>query len=77
MGEFFDTLIFGLIAFTGILGIKDMVIYLLVGWLFKTGVEVVCLPITYRVIAYLKKAEGMDAYDKKTKFTPLAISVES
>jgi uncharacterized integral membrane protein (TIGR00697 family) len=76
VGEFFDTLIFGLIAFGGILHFHDMVVYLLIGWGFKTGVEVVMLPVTYRVIAFLKHREGVDAYDKKTVFTPLALSVD-
>ena len=33
------------------------------------------LPITYRVVAALKRREGVDAYDKKTNFTPLSIDV--
>ena len=73
VGEFFDTVVFALVAFGGILGFQDMIIFILVGWLFKTGVEIVLLPLTYRVIAYFKKAEGVDAFDKKTDFNPLRI----
>ena len=76
VGELFDTTIFAFIAFGGIIMGWDMVIYILVGWLFKTGVEVVLLPVTYPVIAWLKKREGIDAYDKKTNFTPLSISLD-
>ncbi len=76
VGELFDTTIFAFIAFGAVLHGWDMVGYIAVGWLFKTGVEVVLLPVTYRVIAALKKAEGMDAYDKKTNFSPLRIGVE-
>lgn len=75
VGEFFDTVVFGLVAFGGILGLKDMVVFILVGWLFKTGVEVVMLPVTYRVVAHLKRVEHSDAYDKKTNFTPLQFEV--
>ncbi len=75
VGEFFDTVVFALIAFGGILGFQDMIIFILVGWLFKTGVEIVLLPVTYRVIAYFKKAEGIDTFDKKTDFNPLRIDV--
>lgn len=71
VGEFFDTVVFALVAFSGILGFSDMVIFILIGWLFKTGVEIVLLPLTYRVIAFVKKAEGVDTYDKKTDFNPL------
>jgi queuosine precursor transporter len=73
VGELFDTIVFALIAFGGILGFTDMVIFILVGWLFKTSVEVVLLPLTYRVIAYFKKAEGIDTYDKETDFNPLRV----
>lgn len=76
VGEFFDTLIFTTVAFAGILTAPDFVKFVLIGWLFKTGVEVVLLPVTYRVIATLKKREGVDAYDKKTNFTPFKLSVE-
>lgn len=76
VGEFFDTLIFGLIAFGGILGAKDMVIYLLVGWGFKTGVEIVMLPVTYRVVGFLKRREHRDYYDRTTNFTPFGIDTE-
>lgn len=76
VGELFDTTIFALIAFGGILVGWDMVIFILVGWLFKTGVEVILLPVTYPVIAWLKKREHVDAYDKKTDFTPLSISLD-
>lgn len=71
IGQLLDTVVFGIVAFAGILGFTDLVIFILVGWLFKTIVEVVMLPLTYRVVAALKRREGVDAYDKKTDFTPL------
>jgi len=76
VGEFFDTIIFCLIAFGGLISSNDMVSYILVGWLFKTGVEVVMLPVTYRVIAHLKRRENADYYDRKTNFTPFALDVK-
>jgi len=75
VSEFFDTVIFAFIAFGGILQGRNMAIYILIGWWFKTGVEVVMLPVTYRVIAFLKRKEGVDIYDKKTDFTPLSLKV--
>lgn len=76
VGEFFDTIIFCLIAFGGLISSKDMVSYILVGWLFKTGVEAVMLPVTYRVISALKRREHVDYYDRKTNFTPFALEVK-
>ena len=76
VGGLFDTIIFCLIAFGGILTGLDMLNYILVGWLFKTAVEVVLLPVTYRVVGALKKAEKVDTYDKQTDFTPFSVSLK-
>jgi uncharacterized integral membrane protein (TIGR00697 family) len=75
VGELFDTTIFAVVAFGGILTAPDMINLILVGWIFKTLVEVVLLHITYRVIAFMKKHEGVDTYDKKTDFTPFRLEV--
>lgn len=74
-GELLDTIVFGLVAFAGILSAGDMVVFVLVGWLFKTGVEIVLLPVTYRVINFIKRIEGLDQYDKKTDFNPFKVSL--
>ena len=60
VGGLFDSVIFCLIAFGGILSSNSMLIYIGVGWVFKTVVEIILLPVTYRVIAVLKKREGID-----------------
>jgi queuosine precursor transporter len=39
----------------------------------KTAVEIVFLPITVRVVKFLKKAEGEDYYDRNTDFTPFKL----
>lgn len=74
-GQLVDTVTFCLMAFLGVLNGWDMVNYIVVGYLFKLAVEVVMLPVTYRVIAALKKSEGVDAYDQKTDFTPFSVSL--
>ena len=53
-----------------------MLVYILIGWLFKTGVEVVCLPITYLVISKMKQIEKIDTYDNKTDFTPFRVDLD-
>jgi uncharacterized integral membrane protein (TIGR00697 family) len=58
-GQLGDTLVFCSIA-AGAIGINtfhDFAVYTAQGWLYKTAVEVVMLPITYRVIAYIKRKE--------------------
>ncbi|MCQ4120362.1 queuosine precursor transporter [Rhodococcus tibetensis] len=59
VGEFADTLIFCSIA-AGAIGITtwtDFANYVIVGFLWKTLIEVLVMPVTYRVIAYVKKRE--------------------
>lgn len=59
VGEFADSLVFCTIAARA-LGIEtfgQLATYTALGWGFKTLVEIVMLPVTYRVIAYIKKNE--------------------
>ena len=58
-GQLGDTLVFCAIAAPaiGISSIGDFATYAALGWLYKTAVEVVLLPVTYRVIAYIKHRE--------------------
>jgi queuosine precursor transporter len=58
-GQLGDTLVFCSIAASaiGINTFADFATYTALGWVYKTGVEVVMLPITYRVIAYIKRHE--------------------
>jgi uncharacterized integral membrane protein (TIGR00697 family) len=74
IGEFFDTSIFLLIAFTGVLPWDLIWIIWVSNYIFKVGIEVIMLPITYRVVTFLKKKESEDYYDRKTNFNPLKLS---
>ena len=59
VGEFGDTLVFCLIAATaiGVSTLSDLVNYVIVGFVWKTAMEAVLLPVTYRVVAWVKKRE--------------------
>jgi uncharacterized integral membrane protein (TIGR00697 family) len=58
-GQLGDTLVFCSIAASaiGITSFRDFAVYTALGWLYKTAVEIVMLPVTYRVIAYIKRKE--------------------
>jgi uncharacterized PurR-regulated membrane protein YhhQ (DUF165 family) len=43
-------------------------------YIFKVLVEILFLPLTYKITSYLKKKEKEDYYDKKTNFNPFSIS---
>ena len=59
VGEFVDTLIFCSIA-ASVIGIADFGMfanYVLVGFVYKTGVEFLFVPVTALVIGWIKKRE--------------------
>ncbi|WP_260465010.1 queuosine precursor transporter [Arachnia propionica] len=57
VGEAADTTLFCLIAFGGMIDAPTMLNYIVVGYVFKVGVEVLLLPLTTRVIAAVKRRE--------------------
>ena len=59
VGQFADTVVFCLIAgpVIGISEPADMLIYIAVGFGWKIGIEILLLPVTYRVIAAVKNRE--------------------
>ncbi len=76
LGEAVDTTIFCMVAFYGLITGAQMINYILVGIIFKVTVETLMLPVTYRVIGWLKTREQTDYYDKKTNFTPLSVRLD-
>lgn len=58
LGEFVDTLTFTLIASLGRMNFSDFLNYLATGYIYKVMYEVICLPITYRVVAIVKRHEA-------------------
>jgi uncharacterized PurR-regulated membrane protein YhhQ (DUF165 family) len=58
-GQLGDTLVFCSIAapIIGFGTLSSFATYAALGWFYKTAVEVVMLPVTYRVIAYIKRHE--------------------
>lgn len=63
VGELADTLVFCTIAFYGVITGADFINYVLVGYLYKTLLEVVLLPVTYRAVAKVKANEPTYAWN--------------
>ena len=74
-GEAVDSALFYPLAFygTGIIPDDKLPLVMLAQFVTKVGVEVVFTPVTYKVVAFLKRAENEDYYDRNTKFTPFSI----
>ncbi len=74
VGEGVDTTLFVLIAFLGIFPTSLLLTAILSGYGFKVLYEIIATPITYRIVKFLKKAEGIDTFDHDTKFNPFKIT---
>lgn len=57
LGQFADTLIFCTVAFYGVITGAEFLNYLIVGYFYKSAIEFLLVPITYRVIAWVKRRE--------------------
>jgi uncharacterized integral membrane protein (TIGR00697 family) len=74
VGEGLDSLIFVTIAFWGIIPPAGLLSAIVTQWLFKVAYEVLATPLTYGVVGFLKRQEGLDVFDRDTSFNPLALA---
>lgn len=72
LGEGVDTLLFVAIAFLGAQPLALLTRTLFSNYVFKCGVEALLTPLTYRIVNGLKRAEGVDHYDRDTTFSPFS-----
>ncbi len=75
VGEAVDSVLFYPLAFygTGIIPNEKLPMVMLAQFAAKVAVEVVFTPVTYKVVAWLKRAENEDYYDRKTDFNPFTL----
>ncbi len=71
VGEFLDSFIFVLIAFSGLYNTSTLISIIVSNYLFKTLIEILFTPITYKVISFVKRKENIDVYDYNVKYNPL------
>jgi uncharacterized integral membrane protein (TIGR00697 family) len=72
-GEFVDSLIFYPLAFIGVWTTRQIITVMIANYLLKCAWEVINTPITYRVVAFLKRAEQEDYFDRNTDFNPFTL----
>ena len=72
VGQGIDSLIFYPIAFYGIWTTEAVVTVMVTNWLLKVVWEAALTPVTYAVVGWLKKAEGVDLFDTETDFSPFS-----
>lgn len=73
VGELVDSTIFIMVAFAGLLSPALILTLIISNYIFKTSIEIIFTPVTYRVVSFLKGKEQEDYYDNDTNFNPFAI----
>lgn len=73
-GQGLDTVIFLSIAFGGVIPPNVLGLIILNHWLAKSAYEALATPLTYGIVNFLKKKEGIDTFDRRTNFNPFLLS---
>ncbi|MGN6564015.1 MAG: queuosine precursor transporter [Thermomicrobiales bacterium] len=71
VGQALDSLIFITLAFAGLLPPAALLAAVLTQWLLKSGYEIIATPLTYLVVGFLKRTEGLDPFDYHLAVRPL------
>ena len=72
VGQAVDTVVVMVLAFGGSLS-PGLILNLIVsGYLGKVIYEVVATPMTYAVVNFLKRAEGVDVFDSTVSYNPFS-----
>jgi uncharacterized integral membrane protein (TIGR00697 family) len=74
VGQGLDSLVFISLAFVGTIPTGALLTAIITQWLTKSAYEAVVTPVTYIVVSFLKGREGLDVYDRETRFNPMLIS---
>ncbi len=74
VGEGVDSIIFASVAFYGTMPFSALVSLILSIYIFKVLYEILATPLTYFIVNKLKKAEGIDVYDRGISYNPFKLS---
>lgn len=73
VGQGVDTVLVMVLLFAGTQPPGLILQLILSGYLFKVVYEVLATPLTYAIVNFLKRAEGVDYYDRNTDFSPFHV----
>jgi uncharacterized integral membrane protein (TIGR00697 family) len=73
IGEGLDSLVFVSIAFAGTIGGGDLLRTVITAWVLKSAYEILATPLTYLIVNFLKRTEGIDTFDYGTSFSPIRL----
>lgn len=72
-GESADSLIFFPLAFGGLMPVNELMKMMVVQVVLKAAYEIVILPVTIRVVNYIKRVDESDVYDEHISYNVLKI----
>lgn len=72
-GESIDSILFFPIAFAGLIPERELLIMIGMQAFLKSLYEVIILPVTIRVVRYIKKIDGNDVFDHHVSYNILKI----
>ncbi len=73
VGEGLDSLVFVSVAFAGTIGGGDLLRTVITAWVLKSAYEILATPLTYLIVNFLKRTEGIDTFDYGTSFSPIQL----
>lgn len=75
VGEGVDTIIFITIAFWAAVPNSVLFQMIVLQYIWKIVYEIVLTPVTYIVVDWIKRKEGIDTYDNGVKYNPFSLEV--
>ncbi|MHB1125623.1 MAG: queuosine precursor transporter [Bacillota bacterium] len=75
VGEGIDTVLFIIIAFAGIVPEAVLWTMIIAQYLWKVSYEVAATPLTYLLVGWVKRKEGLDTFDHGVKYNPFSLEV--
>lgn len=73
VGEGVDSFLIIIIAFAGTVPNSALPQLIISGYLLKVAYEVLATPFTYLIVKRLKRAEGIDVYDRGINYNPFTL----
>ncbi|HZT19245.1 MAG TPA: queuosine precursor transporter [Dongiaceae bacterium] len=73
VGQGLDSAVFISIAFSGLMPLPALLGAIVTQWLVKSAYEALATPLTYAMVGFLKRREGIDTYDRGISFNPFAL----
>src|SRR3954451_721231 len=77
VGQAVDTTVVMFAAFYGTRPVRVILSLIVSGYVIKVVYETLMTPVTYAVVNFLKRSEGVDYFDRTTNFNPFATDATS